>query len=638
MSGKMIGRYEILRELGRGGMATVYLGHDPKLERQVAIKVLPSQFANDPEFFDRFQQEAKTLATLQHNAIVGLIDSGEDEGFPYFIMQLMSGGSLKDRITNDPPDTDEMLTILGRIASALDKAHGSGIIHRDIKPSNILFDEDGEAYLSDFGIVKLTQAEEGLTRTSGAIGTPHYMSPEQLDGVADLDGRADIYALAVVLYKTLVGDPPYHHQSSTRIMVMHLNDPIPNILEKRPDLPPAVQAIIEKGMAKDRDDRYRKASELVADLRSALAGWDPTAAVTNEKAASAEPTQATTVEPSKPSPPPAKTQVAPLVSDSKPPSNNKNIGLYTLAGVGGVAVLVLAVLGILSLLNNDSEDEAQAAATAVPTQIAVVEPTKKPTEKPTATATATEKPTATLAPVTIITRPPTATPPPTNTAEPTPTATETPLPTATPTTAITLNDVKTALAKEENILQFAGLFKGRELTDITKNENIQFEDEQLILQSDEKSATIAYLPFEESPDGYYETEISFLDGDMKHGWAGLILRVEKNGKRFYVFEINGNGQVRGARIGTSGDIVYIPASQLYNTAGQKINTGIGAKNRLGIKINKNTLEFFINGSNRGGFVFKDTFLVSGGIGLSSRVDKRGAAIKTSFSYLGTRAK
>ena len=648
MSGRKIGRYEIVRELGRGGMATVYLGFDPKLERQVAIKVLPSQFANDPEFFDRFEQEAKTLATLQHNSIVGLIDSGEDEGFPYFIMQLMNGGSLKDRITDNPPEAEEIITIFSRIAAALDKAHNSGIVHRDVKPSNVLFDEDGEAYLSDFGIVKLTQAEEGLTRTTGSVGTPHYMSPEQLDGVSDLDGRADIYALAVVLYEVLVGDPPYNHQSSPRIMVMHLNDPIPNILEKRPDLPPEINAIIKKGMAKDRNNRYAKASELAADLRSALAGWDPNAASTPEAGSIAsEPAQAIVseetpveeAEVSKPAPtvPAAPQQAAqPTVSNTGDGGGNGNMPwIYALAGGGGVALLVLVVLGIMFFRNNGDDP----TETTPSTELAVVEETDEPTEEPTVTPTETKEPTATntatLAPVAITTKEPTATPVPTDTAEPTETAepTVTEPPTETPTPEITLDDALNALSKRENLLQFSNLFESNQSTTASADENIKFNNDQLTLISNAKFSTIAFLPFEKSPDGYYETEVTFLDGDTKNGWAGIVLRVNDGGDRYYVFEINGIGQVRGARIGRTSDIVYVSASRLFDNAGQQIDTGIGGTNRLGIKISGNALEFFINGSNRGNFTFKDTFLTAGGVGLSSRVDDNGSTAEINFSYL-----
>lgn len=268
---KSIGRYQIKEELGRGGMATVYLAYDPVLERDVALKLLPNYFAHDPEFFARFEREAKTVAALEHAAIVSMYDYGEDGEWPYFVMRLMTGGDLKGKITQGPLSLEEAAQILGRIGAALDKAHSRGIVHRDLKPGNILFDADGEAYLSDFGIVKIAEASESYTRTGNTLGTPQYMSPEQLDGLPDIDGRTDVYALGVILYEMLSGVKPYDHESLPRIMVMHLNHPIPDILEANPNLPPEVGAIIHKAMAKNRDDRYARASELATAVKAIAA-------------------------------------------------------------------------------------------------------------------------------------------------------------------------------------------------------------------------------------------------------------------------------------------------------------------------------------------------------------------------------
>lgn len=270
MSQKTIGRYEIVEELGRGGMATVYRAYDPTLEREVALKLLPNYFAHDPEFSARFEREAKTVASLEHSAIVSMYDYGEDGEWPYFVMRLMQGGSLKERIAAGRLEPSEAIRIVDRIAGALDKAHGKGIVHRDLKPGNIMFDEDGEAYLADFGIVKLAEESESYTRTGNTVGTPAYMSPEQADGRPDIDGRSDVYALGIVLYEMLTGATPYVHDSMPRLLVMHLTEPIPNILEARPDLPSAFQEVIEKAMAKERDDRYGTAGALFEASQSAL--------------------------------------------------------------------------------------------------------------------------------------------------------------------------------------------------------------------------------------------------------------------------------------------------------------------------------------------------------------------------------
>lgn len=272
MSEKKIGRYEIKSELGRGGMATVYLAYDPVLERDVALKLLPNYFAHDPEFSARFEREAKTVAALEHGSIVSMYDYGEDGQWPYFVMRLMKGGSLKDRIEEGPMDLAEAARIVSRVAGALDKAHSKEIVHRDLKPGNIMFDEDGMAYLGDFGIVKLAESAESYTRTGNTMGTPAYMSPEQADGKPDIDGRSDIYSLGIVLYEMLTGTAPYTHESMPRLLIMHLTAPIPNILEAHPDLPAGIQAVIEKAMAKDRDERYATAGELAEAVQAMLAG------------------------------------------------------------------------------------------------------------------------------------------------------------------------------------------------------------------------------------------------------------------------------------------------------------------------------------------------------------------------------
>ncbi|MFT5193420.1 MAG: serine/threonine protein kinase [Cellvibrionaceae bacterium] len=653
MSVRTIGRYEIIRELGRGGMATVYLGFDPKLEREVAIKVLPSQFANDPEFFDRFEQEAKTLATLQHNAIVALYDSGEDEGFPYFIMQLMEGGSLKEKISAGLPDLEDALAIITRIARALEKAHITGVIHRDVKPSNILFDADGAAYLSDFGIVKLTQVADGATRTGGAIGTPHYMSPEQLDGIDDIDARADVYALAVVLYEMLTGDPPYDHTSNPRIMVMHLNEPIPNILEKRPDLPLQIDSIIKKGMAKDRDERYGGASELVADLKAALLNWTPNASKPSNTQIAVPEVMAVEPSPSQLSASKVTQSAAPVTTphinkgltqpvhktqkQDKAPFANNGL-LYALAGAGGVALIVLIVIGISYLRNGSVIEEIHLTETIPAIQIAAIEPTEKPTEKPSATSTFEPTLKSTLAPVVIATSKPTITAQPVTIAptstkvESTATALPTDQLTNSPTPSITLSDALIVLNKQGDLFQFADLFENNQPK--TSDSSVVFHKGGLTLAGTFTSSTIVFLPFEKAPDGYYETEIEFLSGDMSNSWAGIILRVSEDGSSYYLFEINGSGEVRGSRIDSSSRTRnYISVSKLFDSDGQRTDSSIGVKNTMGIKISDQTLEFYINDSNRGGFKFNDTDFASGGIGLLSQVDDTKEPAEVNFSYL-----
>ncbi|NCF64342.1 MAG: protein kinase [Chloroflexi bacterium] len=270
MARPKIGRYEIRNQLGEGGMGTVYLAYDPTLGREVAIKVLqPHLYMHDPDFSVRFEREAKAVATLEHGGIVSLYDFGAEDEWLYYVMRLMKGGTLKQRIARGPLNLDETVSVLRRIGGALDKAHRRGIVHRDLKPGNILFDEDGDAYLSDFGIVKMDDTTGLRTRTGQILGTPQYMSPEQLDG-KEIDGRSDIYSLGVVLYEMLSGTRPYDDESEGRVIAMHYTLPVPNIAEANPILPPGLQPIINKAMAKDPAERYTSVSELTAAV-SAIA-------------------------------------------------------------------------------------------------------------------------------------------------------------------------------------------------------------------------------------------------------------------------------------------------------------------------------------------------------------------------------
>lgn len=259
-----IGRYEIKQELGRGGMATVYLAYDPRFEREVAVKLLPSEMLHDPQFRVRFEREAKTIAMLEHPAIVPVYDFGEENGQPFFVMRFMGGGSLSDRIKQGPLSLQTAAEIMERLAPALDDAHARGIIHRDLKPGNILYDKRGDTYISDFGIAKLTEGGSNVTG-SAVIGTPAYMSPEQAKGET-IDSRADIYALGVILFEMLSGRQPYEADTPMGVVIKHITDPVTHILAVNPNLPPAIDTVLEKAMAKNRNDRFATAAELSAAL------------------------------------------------------------------------------------------------------------------------------------------------------------------------------------------------------------------------------------------------------------------------------------------------------------------------------------------------------------------------------------
>lgn len=256
--------YEVLEEIGRGGMATVYRARDRMLDREVAIKVLPSTLAFDDSFVERFLREARTSARLEHPHIIPIHRVGRAGQVTYFAMKLLRGQSLSDRLRERGPlGAAETRRILMETASALGYAHSSGVVHRDVKPDNILLDESGRCVVTDFGIAR-SGSDSKLTATGMSVGTPRYMSPEQARA-RDVDGRSDIYSLGVVGYECLTGRTPFDGEDAFAILMEHINAPVP-----RPELSSAegraLFAIVERMLAKDADDRFAGAEELIAVL------------------------------------------------------------------------------------------------------------------------------------------------------------------------------------------------------------------------------------------------------------------------------------------------------------------------------------------------------------------------------------
>lgn len=278
-----IGRYEIKAELGRGGMATVYRGYDPRFEREVAIKFLPPELIHsDPQFRVRFEREAKIIAQLEHPSIVPVYDVGEENGQPYFVMRYMSGGSLSERIKAGVFSVGDALKILEQIAPGMDEAHSKGIVHRDLKPGNILFTNKNVALISDFGIAKFTQGEAGNMTGSAIIGTPAYMAPEQAGGEL-VDGRADIYALGVILYEMVTGKQPYKADTPLAVAIKHMTEPVPRILQANPSLPVWMEKVISTAMAKNKEDRFSTAVEMVETIKAFMRGETTPATLKAEK-------------------------------------------------------------------------------------------------------------------------------------------------------------------------------------------------------------------------------------------------------------------------------------------------------------------------------------------------------------------
>jgi len=270
LTGKQLGQYQIIEPLGEGGMAAVYKAYQlGKLNRYVALKVLPPLLAKSPEFAKRFEQEANILAELQHPHIVPVFDFGEDGGYYYLVMPFIEGCTLADLLHGKPLPLSQIRRITIQVAEALDYAHSRGLVHRDVKPSNILVDGSGNCFLSDFGITKILESAEKLTSTGEVIGTPAYMSPEQGRGET-LDSRSDIYSLGVVLYEMATGRVPYRADTPLAVIIKHMQDPLPPPRSINPFLPLAVEQVILKALAKRKEDRYQTAGEMAQAIQVAI--------------------------------------------------------------------------------------------------------------------------------------------------------------------------------------------------------------------------------------------------------------------------------------------------------------------------------------------------------------------------------
>jgi alpha-glucoside transport system substrate-binding protein len=270
MIGRTLGSYRIVERIGRGGMASVYKAYDPGTDRYVALKVLPEHMADDPQFLARFEREAKAIARLEHPRILPVHAFGEEEGTTYLVMRYLPTGTLAEYIHQRPLPLEEASRILTQIAEGLDYAHLRGVLHRDVKPSNVLLDENGNAYLTDFGIAKIVEANAQLTGTGTLLGTPAYMSPEQCMGSRDLTEATDIYSLGIVTYEMLVGHTPFEAETPIAVIHMQLHDPLPPPRSLRPDLPEAVERVLLKALAKEPEMRYETCGDMARAFSQAI--------------------------------------------------------------------------------------------------------------------------------------------------------------------------------------------------------------------------------------------------------------------------------------------------------------------------------------------------------------------------------
>lgn len=408
------GRYKIEALLGQGGMSAVYKATDPNLKRVVAIKLIHSHLSTDPSFVLRFESEAAAVASLRHPNIVQVYDFNNDNGVYYMVLEFIPGETLQDRMKRFADSgrqlpLDDALKFTANISDAVGYSHQRGMVHRDIKPANIMLDVHGQGILMDFGIVKILGGDSH-TSTGAVVGTARYMSPEIIRGEV-ADHRADIYSLGVTLYEMLSGRPPFVADSAMTLMMMHLNDPVPNVRDFRGDIHPEIVDILEQCLAKNREDRYQSAAELSADLKRATAyiGGQPTSI----RVPKSQPAQAEGK-----APPPAQPKPAPVMqsaSQSKPPPVRtqppsgpatqaspaaSRRGMWVI-GAGLVGILCLAAMFIIgnSLLKGILQTSSGSTSTFFPTNatdsssqslLLNASQTLSPTDTPTETVIPTE--------------------------------------------------------------------------------------------------------------------------------------------------------------------------------------------------------------------------------------------------------
>lgn len=433
--GETLGRYRIVEHLGHGGMAEVYKAYHPGLERFVAVKVLHPFLAQEEGFLTRFRREAKAVAALRHPNIVQVLDFDHDQtrDLYYMVMEFIDGPSLKARLQELAEEgqqmpLDEAVRIISAVAEALSYAHRRGMVHRDVKPANVVFNSEGQAILTDFGIAKMVDVA-GLTASGSMIGTPAYMAPEQGMGQAG-DERSDIYSLGVMFYQLTTGTLPFEADTPMGIVLKHIGEPLPSPRLLRPDLPEALEQVILRAMAKDPAQRYQTAAEFVADLQQAGEVTDEQPQQSAVSRAMLEqtvrmeaitPTPSPTVTPAftpspgymtpppfvprYPTPPPAPPAAPPLAAPAPRPRRRPwpaiVIGLLLLAALGGGAAIYgpRLVAGLPGgtpppvLTPTPDLSATRTAATMVALQATLDALTSVPS--PTATPTATPTPTPT---------------------------------------------------------------------------------------------------------------------------------------------------------------------------------------------------------------------------------------------------
>ncbi len=339
-------RYEILREIARGGMANVYLAQDRKLDRPVALKVLPAELSRDPAFVERFRLEAQAAASLNDPTIVAVYDWGQEAETSFIVMEYVEGTTLRDVINRGVVAPDQAAQIGADIAKALSAAHRAGVVHRDIKPGNVLITPTGQVKVADFGIARANGAGEGLTRTGAVMGTATYFSPEQAQGLP-VDSRSDIYSLGIVLYEMVTGTVPFAGDSPVSVAYLHVREPVSKPSDHRPGLPPEIETIILTCLAKDPNERYQTADDLRADLLRFRRGQEVHGGpVTAAVASMGDPTVAM-----------ARTTAAPIIpGGASGPARKKSRGPVALVIGFLVALIALVAFLLIQVFQDNSKN------------------------------------------------------------------------------------------------------------------------------------------------------------------------------------------------------------------------------------------------------------------------------------------
>ncbi len=316
------GRYRLEAKLGSGGMSTVYLARDETLDRPVAVKVMHREMSEQADQLERFRQEARAVAKLSHPNVVSVIDAGEDGGHPYIVFEYVEGETLKQRISRvGALDVQEAIAYAIEVARGLAVAHERQMVHRDIKPQNVLIDAEGRAKLTDFGISRQLE-QDGLTATGRVLGTTDYVAPEQAMGQG-VDQRSDIYALGVVLYEMLTGEVPFSADSQVGVAMKHVNEELPDVQRRRPEVSAAVALVVERATFKEPAKRYQRIEEMIADLETALEVEAARAGTTTGEATS--------------------------VLDALPPPRRKLSGGSRLSWAGIVVLVTIAAVAIAAV-------------------------------------------------------------------------------------------------------------------------------------------------------------------------------------------------------------------------------------------------------------------------------------------------